>query len=47
MCFLRLIKDKKKLEKITDESETGFNFSTSRHKHAFCTLIMLENMLNK
>ena len=27
-----------KSEKITDESETGFNFSTNRHKHAFYPL---------
>ena len=31
-------KKKKKIKKITDESETGFNFSTNKHKHVFYLL---------
>jgi len=34
----------KNRKKITDESETGFNFS--RQAHTLCN-IMLENMVNK
>jgi len=29
---------KTKSKETTDESETGFNFSTNRHKYAFCSL---------
>jgi len=31
-------KDILKIEKITDKSETGFNFSINRHKHTFYEL---------
>jgi len=37
--FLRIKRQKKKrLKKITDESEIGFNFSTKRDKHVFYPL---------
>jgi len=35
-----------KIEKITDKSETGFNFRRNIHKHMLC-IIMLESMLSK
>jgi len=36
ICFLRTKRQKRqKSKKITDESETGFNYSTDRHKQAF------------
>jgi len=42
LCFLRKKrqKDKKKnlKQKTIDESETGFNYSTNRHKQAFYPL---------
>jgi len=39
ICFLRIKRQKdKKSKKITDESETGFNYSTNRHKQAFYPL---------
>ena len=31
-------KDILKIEEITDGSDTGFNFSTNRHKHTFYAL---------
>ena len=30
----------KKLKKITDKSETGFNFNRNRHKHAFYVILL-------
>jgi len=39
ICFLRIKGEKDiKLKKIRDQSETGFNFSINRHKHAFYPL---------
>jgi len=38
ICFRKSQKDNKKIEKITDESETGFNFSRNRPKHTFYPL---------
>ena len=37
----------RKFEKITDELETGFNFSRNKDRHIFLCITMLENMLLK
>ena len=44
ICKIKRQKDKK-FEKITDESETGFNFSRNKGKPIFYAITILENMV--
>jgi len=38
ICFPRI--KRQKIKKIRDKSETGFNFSTNRHKQLFYPIIL-------